>query len=1218
MFSCRNTSCSFVLNHLYNGPDDSRPPPGPANLFSPGVPLEESPSSLSSLSASQSPGNTPYFPETDDYASATHLYNVLIPGDEGYVFPDPNAGSISAPAIATLDDTPETDVVVETDFDFEDLDQPGYDDDYDDDHDELECFDDDEQVGGGYSLRTNITPSTCVDPVGHSIQRRRRITQTEANKAQNADANADAPVPVPAPRRPLKKAPLTPPLQLPPQHAPPPQRAPPPPQHAPQRAPPQQEEEQQRAPQRPPPQQQCAPQQQQPQLQRTQQQPFAAAPSVSGRQARSETPAPRRATPQAPTSFPAPAPPACASSLQAPATRRGTPAGFRPIPPQDFTGTYAEFIAQGDFKPADLPPPPRGWAETRRRPSPPPPPATAERRPSPLPPPAMAVERRSPLPPMPPAANLQKQETKQETKQEEDGGVDVGHTDGGADEEGGDGGDGGGNGGAGRDNTSRKGGRPTLEQTQEMAATLEDIQERIRDASHITGFSYGAILKWIYQQEVTALRPGDTVWNKYERFANYNNTNRWRERRRIDPDCPLAEHIPPLSPSDLTRAYEAFLTSLGGEEEAEKVLDLFFQAAGLSDDTYQARRRRFNSCTKTMQKQVNRLRGDDFFAVLVVVGAHTNEDEKLGKVVTAVPELAEGLFHALGTTEDEVLGFQKTIAASIIMEEQAKLRREDKAISSNAAPSAPAPASAAPAACSSTVATSAAAATSGTAAEAAAAVLPTNLPMLQRDAPTKNTVYEGEIRDDTKDLQDLRAVMARASMEDLGMEVFKLNNNGFTWTVLLPCLYRSGIRIWNYPDNVRLPSEGSKAKGSGTLNRVERRWIRFSLAARSTPGQGLRFERVAYTDTHRLIGDFVALSHDYTLPSPPGGPDSDAVAAFWSSSTAPVHCGAADNTTWAATYDINDPVSLARPETKDEVKAGKQRVESPSPTARRNGSTSQKRKAVELPQEEATPPKKSRPMQDPQVGGGGSAPRRVLAEPVRGKPRMRNDPRTPPRVNGPQPHVRFGDAKPLSDDDDEPLDKLVAPLKAAVSHKPLYDSDSEPAATRPPPRPRPKAGYKRAVPEKSDEEEGYGNRDSGSDDEAAAKKPPARLTRASSRARTAAHPKPAPAKAAPRKVFDGVEIASPPKKSRTDAPAPTAGPSRRPLASAGSSSQRGPPARVAAPAPAAPAQFPAAFPAAFNPAAFNPASLTPEQLAQIQMAMFAALFGGGGAPPPGA
>ncbi|KAJ7827447.1 hypothetical protein B0H13DRAFT_2373791 [Mycena leptocephala] len=1229
---------------------------------------QESPS-MSSLSGSESsPQRSPQIYGENDLVSHGHLFQGPLPGDAGYVFPDPNATSISAPAIATLTD----------EYDFDDYDEMSY--------DEMEAQSE-EQVGGGpYALRPNITPSPRANRLSLQAQERRRVAQAaapalesqsadaaapgpipaSASGSQTADApapgpipasasgsqTADAPAPGPKPSRarkiangsmktPLSEMPPVPQFQLPPtlNHPPPPAAFAMP--SAPQQSAPQRPTPQQPAPQR------CgdgtstrrsetpsAPQQ--PAAGSSTRQARSATPAAlqnpaartSTRQARSATPAAlqnpaagtssmRQARSATPSQHLAPQQPMRASSLQAPATNIA-PVDYAPIPPEEFTGTMPEFLIQAGFVSANLPPPPPTWSAARRR-SPQPPPSTLEA----------------------------KQELMEETLPVDEPDVEPS---------------------TGDDNDDDKqntGGRPTLGQREAFDRAFADIRERMAQCASEARVSYGGVLKAFYQEEHAGLRPGRNSWNLYQRFANYDDGNRLRERRRLDPSYSSATPVPALKADELSRAYKEFVAFTGGEEEAHKVLSLFFQMGGTADDTIQARRRRFHSATKNIEKLTDRFHLDDFFAFTVLVGAHTNEDEKLGAVVT-VPGIEEALYEALATNENEIIGIQKTAAAAMIIKEQAKMRREQKdaaaapsdsgvpsaaAVSSSAArprrpqPAASAAASAGPAAAASARPAAASArpspagedgAAPETAAAIAAAVLPANTPMLQRDVLCKNTtIFPCEIRDDTPDLQDLRAVMRLASMEDIDVDVFG-GKNGFTWTVLARQLHERGVRIINYPDNVRLPSEAPSTKASGSWTRGERRWLRVSLAARATPGQGIRFQHIA----HQGDRDFVILSHNYTLTPPDGAPDSASVKAFWSSSTAPVHCTAGDNTTWEAAYNLNDSATLSRPApSKAEIKAGKAKMEPAPPKAeakagktkaepaKRKVSSSQKRKADEEDddeeeegeeddeleeEEETSPPTKRSRYATPvaQVGGGElGSPRRVVVPTVK---RARKDfTKTPPRVgSGSAPaRVRF-EAASGSDSDDQPIqDHPARQQPKAPAHQ---------QSKAPPSR-------KRAAPNDDSEEE-YSEDD---DAEAAAMAvdpfaPSPRVTRAATKARNPAPSKAGPSKpAAPKvkpvvKVFDAVEVTPPQKKSKTSPAA---------LASEGSkltsaASGYGPPAPavatpviaapvIAAPAIAVPAaSVPAAFPAAL-PAAL--AGLTPAQMAQMQTMLFTALFGG--APP---
>ncbi|KAJ7841965.1 hypothetical protein B0H13DRAFT_1910044 [Mycena leptocephala] len=1299
-----------------------------ADLFSPSAPLQESPSSMSSLSSSElSPQASPQLNDEADLVSHGYLFNHPIPGDVDYDFPDPNGTSISAPRIATLNE-----------FEFEDYDEVSYDDSHD--HDELA----EEQVGGGpYALRANIVPSPRANRTALKLQERRRESQAvDAAAPANAQAStshsqsADAPAPrapkngskkkrladaqavdaaapanaqastshsqsadAPAPRAPkngskkkrLADAPSALQFELPPTlHHPPPLFAPPPAGFAPPSAP------QQSVPQQPTLQKPTAVTStrrsetpsaaHQPAVQiaaarsttstamtstRRSETPSAAhQPVVQIAAARSSTRQARSATPSGPHNHLAPPQPMRASSLQAPATSAGTPDDYVPIPPENFSGTLTEFVVQAGFAPAGLPPPPPTWVAARRRSAHPPP----------LDAPDLEAKREMMDDPL---ANDQEGGVGGEGGVDDEDGVDA------------------------NDNEDSIAaltcGRPTQGQRDAFDRAFADIRERIAQCASEARVSYGGVLKAFYQEEHTGLRPGKNSWNLYQRFANYDDGNRLRERRRLNPSYSSATPVPALKADELSRAYKAFVEFAGGEEEAHKMLSLFFQLGGTADDTIQARRRRFNAAVKTVEKLTERLRLDDFFALTIIVGAHTNEDEKLGEVI-AIPGIEDALYEALATNADEIIGFQKTAAATIIIKEQAKMRRDlkEEVASSAAASSRPAvPSSTArgsrsvssqlaapstsgpsehdpsPSALNASAAGPASTAATAGAASAgatctAAALLPANTPVLRRDVVSKTTtIFPCEIRDDTPDLQDLRRVMSMASVEDLGVNVFK-GKNGFSWTVLGPQLLEKGLRIISYPDNVRLPSEAPPTKASGSWTRAERRWLRVGLAARSTPGQGMRFQRVNHPKGER---NFVVFSHDYTLAPPAGAPDSAVVKTFWNSSTAPVHCTAGDNTSWEAAYDLDDPKTLFRPApSKAEIKSGKKKAEPATPNAK-EGSSSQKRKVDEdeddepEPEEETSPPPAKRLRHhtaEPQVGGGvggggdPGSPRRVDVPLVK---RPRKDfPRTPPRVGGTHPRVRFmGTSHPSSgsESDDQPIQPPVQPPVRPQPKRPvpLFDSDDDDrAAARTNPNPK-SVSRKRVVPDDDSEDEYSEN------DDAEAVDPSPRVTRARSKAHNPGTSRLAPSKAAPSKpkpvvkVFDGVEVTPPSlKKSRTTpaAPAPTAEGSPPPtkksrnaaaapateasqLGSGTAASsrlhrtapqrQRNPPqvepanVVVAAAAPtAAPTAVVGAAGAGPAAAAAAPlaalAALTPAQIAQVQTMLFTALFSG--APAPGA
>lgn len=152
--------------------------------------------------------------------------------------------------------------------------------------------------------------------------------------------------------------------------------------------------------------------------------------------------------------------------------------------------------------------------------------------------------------------------------------------------------------------TALTGGRPSREQRDAFDRAFADVRDRLAKCASEAGVSYGGALKAFYQEEHAGLRPGKNSWNLYQRFANYDDANRLRERRRLDPSYPEASPVPALKADELSRAYRAFVKFAGGEEAADAMLEIFFQMGGTGDDTIQTRRRRFTAAVKTFEKLV--------------------------------------------------------------------------------------------------------------------------------------------------------------------------------------------------------------------------------------------------------------------------------------------------------------------------------------------------------------------------------------------------------------------------------------------------------------------------------------------------------------------------------------------------------------------------------------------------------------------------------------
>ncbi|KAJ7505832.1 hypothetical protein B0H11DRAFT_1904407 [Mycena galericulata] len=770
--------------------------PPPAALFDEDVAVEESPPSHVRSQPS------PTLDGEYDFASNAELFQDPLPGDANYSYadaaanylsyPDPNAAADSSvPEIATLPDEPETD------FNFTDYTDRSGEKRYID-------YDKEEQVGGGwhYGLRHKITPSPHAERVGLRAQKRRQESY-QAQAEATEDEGDEGPVsPVPAKRRnegPVSTAPakrrtkatnaaagpstaahLPKPAAAAPSataNAAAPSAATPLPRPAaaapsvaanaavplPRPAAAAPSAAARRRPKQP-----------------LYDSAAAAAPHVSAnptaaahfprnaaaavpnpfqsgpatipqqravtsmvqvqprRQARSETPAPRQ---------PAAVPPALAgptpmraSSLQPSATRAPTPArDYTPIPPEQFRGSLPEYLNQGGYASIEMPPPPPNWDASRRR---------------------------TPLPPNDPQPKMELADDQTPNMDGSD-----------AEEEQSD----------GEDDAAPTGGRPPRAQREAFDRAFADVRERLTQCATEAGVSYGGTLKAFFQEERAGLRPGRNTWNVYQRYANYDDQNRLRERRRLDPSYTSARPVTSLSNAELSRAYKVFVKAHGTEEKADETLSVFFQMGGTGDDTLQARNRRFKMAAKAYEKMNERNRVDDFFACTVLVGGHTNEDDKLAQVV-AFPGMAEAIYDGLATNADEIIGIAKTAASTVLIKEQAQLRRNMKAApaavstprrgappstaatsrpptaSSSAAPTVPQP-NERPGSLTMADTTETAvgplttADATETAAVAAAGRLPAQIPALHRGTKTTGPVFACEIRPDRPDTQDVRRVI---------------------------------------------------------------------------------------------------------------------------------------------------------------------------------------------------------------------------------------------------------------------------------------------------------------------------------------------------------------------------------------------------------------------------------------------------------------------------
>ncbi|KAF7364518.1 hypothetical protein MVEN_00320700 [Mycena venus] len=149
----------------------------------------------------------------------------------------------------------------------------------------------------------------------------------------------------------------------------------------------------------------------------------------------------------------------------------------------------------------------------------------------------------------------------------------------------------------------------------------------------------------------------------------------------------------------------------------------------------------------------------------------------------------------------------------------------------------------------------------------------------------------------------VREALSATSKEDLGgLDIFRAGN-GFGWTVIFKRLAENNVIWLGYPmgDNVRLPRAFPAEHASRAMRQPEMEGVMVAIEARAVAGQGLRFEKREYTP-----GAYVIYSHDYSVPSPKGAPDSPAVIQHWRTSNGvQVPCVSGDGNMWRDIYDLS-------------------------------------------------------------------------------------------------------------------------------------------------------------------------------------------------------------------------------------------------------------------------------------------------------------------------
>jgi hypothetical protein len=127
-------------------------------------------------------------------------------------------------------------------------------------------------------------------------------------------------------------------------------------------------------------------------------------------------------------------------------------------------------------------------------------------------------------------------------------------------------------------------GRPSSQVVSVLDNHFEQVRAVLSDCAAASSLPYDVVLKRFYKHELRATRSAND-WNRYQRFANYSDQNRVRERLHRDPSYTFeGEGCPPITSAEAHTLYPLFTTQLGNTKAVE-VLEAFFNTNGFSDDT---------------------------------------------------------------------------------------------------------------------------------------------------------------------------------------------------------------------------------------------------------------------------------------------------------------------------------------------------------------------------------------------------------------------------------------------------------------------------------------------------------------------------------------------------------------------------------------------------------------------------------------------------------
>ncbi|KAF7355844.1 hypothetical protein MVEN_00912700 [Mycena venus] len=432
----------------------------------------------------------------------------------------------------------------------------------------------------------------------------------------------------------------------------------------------------------------------------------------------------------------------------------------------------------------------------------------------------------------------------------------------------------------------------TGEQAAAIAKCLETVLEAVAKCTREAGLSeqtvfdaLGGMMDGLKHCRRTSLW---TVYQAYARHPDYQ----LQEIQRIHPHANADSE--PLDATELVEAYRKF-TEAYPTTKAKEILEAYAERqAGEPVETLSQRHRTFLNSFNGIARQLDKLMFQHrYHSHLIMVGGDSSVDASLGEIHTTGGGLT-ALAHCLNLTNDNLKGIAKVLAYASEIDSSSVANGAFKIINGRLEFDERA-----------------------RSAEASIAIvhqIKTETSVGKRTGTDysgmsgcERRAAQSAMQADRESKKNLtvtivREALSAASKEDLGgLDIFHAGN-GFGWTVIFKRLAKNNVIWLGYPmgDNVRLPRAFPAEHASRAMRQPEMEGLMVAIEARAVAGQGLRFEKREYAP-----GAYVIYSHDYSVPSPQGGPNTPAVIQHWRTSNGvQVPCVSGDGNMWHEIYDL--------------------------------------------------------------------------------------------------------------------------------------------------------------------------------------------------------------------------------------------------------------------------------------------------------------------------